>query len=62
LVFITKRIQDWNSSRSGSRSWCRGHEGMLLTGFLASPGLLTLLSYRIQDYGPIHKGPSPIDH
>jgi hypothetical protein len=26
--------QDWNSSRSGSRSWCRGHGGMLLTGLL----------------------------
>jgi hypothetical protein len=25
--------QDWNSSRSGSRSWCRGHGGMFLTGF-----------------------------
>jgi hypothetical protein len=26
--------QDWNSSRSGSRSWCRDHEEMLLTGLL----------------------------
>jgi hypothetical protein len=26
--------QDWNSSRSGSRSWCRGHGGMLFTGLL----------------------------
>jgi hypothetical protein len=26
--------QDWNSSRSGSRSWFRGHGGMLLTGLL----------------------------
>ena len=26
--------QDWNSSRSGSRSWCRGHGGMWLTGLL----------------------------
>jgi hypothetical protein len=32
LLFITKGNQDWNSSRSGSRSWCRGHGGMLLTG------------------------------
>jgi hypothetical protein len=32
LLFITKRSQDWNSSRSGSRSWCRGHGGMFLTG------------------------------
>ena len=34
LLFITKGIQDWNSSRSKSRSWCRVHGGMLLTGFL----------------------------
>jgi hypothetical protein len=34
LVFITKGSQDWNSSRSGSRSCCRGHGGMLLTGLL----------------------------
>jgi hypothetical protein len=33
---------------------------------LASPGLLSLLSYRTQDYqprdGPTHKGPSLLDH
>ena len=33
---------------------------------LASPGLLSLLSYRTRDYqprdGPTHKGPSPLDH
>jgi hypothetical protein len=34
LLFITQGGQDWNSSRSGSRSWCRGHGGMLLTGLL----------------------------
>jgi hypothetical protein len=34
LLFITKGSQDWNSSRSGSRSWCRGHGGMFLTGLL----------------------------
>ena len=27
--------QDWNSSRSGSRSWCRGHGGMFFTGLLS---------------------------
>jgi hypothetical protein len=32
LLFITKGSQDWNSSRSGSRSWCRGHRGMFFTG------------------------------
>jgi hypothetical protein len=34
LLFITRGSQDWNSSRSGSRSWCRDHGGMLLTGLL----------------------------
>jgi hypothetical protein len=34
--------------------------------WLASPGLLSLLSYRTQDYQPrdgtTHKGPSHLDH
>jgi hypothetical protein len=34
--------------------------------WLASPGLLSLLFYGIQDYQPMygttHKGPSPFDH
>jgi hypothetical protein len=34
--------------------------------WLASPGLLSLLSYRTQDYqprdAPTHKGPFPLDH
>jgi hypothetical protein len=34
--------------------------------WLASPGLLSLLSYRTQDYQPrdgsTHKGPFPLDH
>jgi hypothetical protein len=34
--------------------------------WLASPGLLSLLSYRTQDYqprdGPTHKGPFPLEH
>jgi hypothetical protein len=34
LLFIIKGSQDWNSSRSGSRSWCRGHRGLLLTDLL----------------------------
>jgi hypothetical protein len=34
LPIITKGSQNWNSSRSGSRSWCSGHGGMLLTGLL----------------------------
>ena len=35
FLFITKGSQDWNSSRSGSWIWCRGHGGMFLTGFLS---------------------------
>ena len=34
MLLITKGCQDWNSSRSGSRSWCRGHGEMLFTGLL----------------------------
>jgi hypothetical protein len=34
LLFITKGSQDWNSSRSESRNWCRSHEGMFFTGLL----------------------------
>ena len=34
LLLINKGSQDWNSSRSESRSWCRGHGGMFLTGLL----------------------------
>ena len=37
LLFITKGSQDWNSHRSGSRSWCRGHGRMLLTGLFPQP-------------------------
>jgi hypothetical protein len=32
MLFITKGNQYWNSSRSESRSWCRGHGGMFCTG------------------------------
>jgi hypothetical protein len=34
LLFITKGRWDWNSSRSKSRSWCRGHGGMFFSGLL----------------------------
>jgi hypothetical protein len=32
LLFITEGSQEWNSSRSGSRSWCRGHGEMFFIG------------------------------
>jgi hypothetical protein len=51
LPFITKGSQDWNSSKSGSRSWCRSHGGMFFTG-LFSTGLLSLLSYRTKTTSP----------
>ena len=35
----------------GGRSWCRGHRGGLLTGFLPMK-VLSLLSYRTQDHQP----------
>jgi hypothetical protein len=61
LLFITKGNQDRNSHRGGTwrqelmqRTW-RGD-----AYWLASPGLLSLLSYRTQDYqprdGPTHNG------
>ena len=41
-------------------------EAMEGCSLLASSGLLSLLSYRTQDYqprdGPTHKGPLPLDH
>jgi hypothetical protein len=44
LLFITKGSQDWNSSRSGSRSSCKGHGGMFLTGLLPLACLAFFLS------------------
>jgi hypothetical protein len=58
LLFITKGSQDWNSGRSESRSWCRGHGGMFFTG------LLSLLSYRTKttcpEMVPPTRGLSPL--
>ena len=34
IAFHHQGSQDWNSNRSGNRSWCRGHGGMILTGLL----------------------------
>jgi hypothetical protein len=65
LLFITKEV------RSGTLKQVRKQE--LMQGplrdvlyWLASPGLLSLLSYRTQDYqprdGPTHKRPLSLDH
>ena len=67
LLFITKGSQDRNSYRTGT--WWRVLMQKLWRGaacWLASPGLLSLLSYRTRDYQPrdgtTHNGPSPLDH
>jgi hypothetical protein len=56
-----QRMQDWNSSRSGSRSWCRDHRGMLLAcfhwlaqiAFLQNPRLLAQRWYHPQGAFPL---------
>jgi hypothetical protein len=66
LLFITKGSQDRNSHRAGTwrqelmqRSW------MDVTYWLASPGLLGLLSYRSQGHqyrdGTTHNGSSHLN-
>ena len=58
LLFITKGIGTQASQEAGADA--EAMEGMLLTG------LLSLLSYRTQDYQPrdgtTHNGPSLLDH
>jgi hypothetical protein len=64
LLFITKGSQDWNSSKARSRSWCRGHGGMLLTGLLplaCSTCLLIEPKTTIPGMVPPTRGP-PLDH
>ena len=63
LLFITKEV------RTGTQA-CQeagaDAETMDVPYWLASPGSLSLLSYRTQDYQPrdgtTHKGPFPLDH
>jgi hypothetical protein len=63
LLFITKGSQELKQVREQElmqRPW----RDVLY--WFASPGLLSLFSYRTQDYqprdGPTHKGPFPLDH
>jgi len=65
LLFITKGSQDWNSHKVGTwkqelmqRPWRD------VTYWLASPGLLSLLSHRTQDYQPRYSTThnSPLHH
>jgi hypothetical protein len=62
LPFIIKGNQDWNSSRAGTQAGLMQRPWRDVTYWLASLGLLSLLSYRTQDYQPrdgtTHNGPS----
>jgi hypothetical protein len=64
LLFITKEVRlelkQVRKQEMMQRPWRD------VPYWLASPGLLSLLSYRTQDYqprdGPTHKVPFPLDH
>jgi hypothetical protein len=65
LLFITEGSQDWNSSRSGSRNWYRGHGGMLLTGL--PPVACSACSFiepktTSPEMAPPTRGPPHLDH
>jgi hypothetical protein len=65
FLCITKGRQDWNSSRSGSRSWCRGHGGMLLTGLLPlACSACSLIEPKTTSPEMVasKRGPPPLDH
>jgi hypothetical protein len=67
LLFITKGSQDRNPHRAGTwRQELMQRPWRDVPYWLASPGLLSLLSYRTQDYQPrdgtAHNGPFPLDH
>ena len=64
LLFITKGSQDRNSHRAGTwRQELMQRPWRDVTYWIASPGLLSLLSYRTQDYqlrvGTTHNGLGP---
>jgi hypothetical protein len=65
LLFITKEVRTGTQAGQEAGADAEAMEGDVLY-WLASPGLLSLLSYRTQDYqprdGPTHKGPFPLDH
>jgi hypothetical protein len=64
LLFITKEVRTGTQAVRNQvviqRPWRD------VPYWLASPGLLSLLSYKTQDYQPrdgtTHKGPFPLDH
>jgi hypothetical protein len=64
LLSITKGSQDWNSSRSGSKNWCRGHGGIFFTGLLSlSCSACSLIDRKTTSpemVPPTRVGPSPL--
>jgi hypothetical protein len=69
LLFITKEVRTRTQAGQKAGADAEAMEGCSLLAclpWLASPGLLSVLSYRTQDYqprdGPTHKGPFPLDH
>jgi hypothetical protein len=67
LLFITKEVKTSLTGAQAGQETGAHVEAMERCHFwLASPGLLSLLSYRTQDYqprdGPTHQRPFPLDH
>jgi hypothetical protein len=69
LLFITKEVRTGAQTGQEAGADAEAMEGCSLLAcfpWLAPPGLLSLLSYRTQDYQPrdgtTHKGPFPLDH
>jgi hypothetical protein len=64
LLFITKEAR--TGTQAGQEAGAEQRPWRDVLYWLASLGLLSLLSYRTQDYqprdGPTHKGPFPLDH
>jgi hypothetical protein len=64
LLFITKEVR--TGTQAGQEAGAEQRPWRNVFYWLASPGLLSLLPYRTQDYqprdGPTDKGPFPLDH
>jgi hypothetical protein len=64
LLFITKEVR--SGTQAGQEAGADAEAMEDVPYWLASPGLLSLLSYRTQDCqprdGPTHKGPFPLNH
>jgi hypothetical protein len=64
LLFITKEVRTGTQAGKKAGADAEAIEGCSLLACFA--GLLSLLSYRTQDYqprdGPTHKGPFLLDH